>query len=186
MGLITFKQKMTKKLIPNRIGQAIKNQSGLSMLEVAIGLLILAVALVAFLSSAGSVSYFNQRAEQENKATQLASNKMEEIKRISTNEATGSDYGFSYVTSQTGLLASMTRNSAYKYSSSETEDIYTVTSTLEVYDTSTGAVANGDVSFDTPDQIRVIQSTVEVTWTDMKGQSKSVQLATLLHRRQFI
>ncbi len=177
---------MTKKLFPDRITQVIKNQSGLSMLEVAIGLLILAVALVAFLSSAGNVSYFNQRAEQENKATQLASNKMEEIKRISTNEATGSDYGFSYVTSQTGLLASMTRNSAYKYSSSETNDIYTIALTLEVYDTSTNAVANGDVSFDTPDQIRVIQSTVEVTWTDSKGQSKSVQLATLLHRRQFI
>ncbi len=184
--MITFRQKMTKKLFPDRITQVIKNQGGLSMLEVAIGLLILAVALVAFLSSAGNVSYFNKRAEQENKATQLASNKMEEIKRISTNEATGSDYGFSYVTSKTGLLASMTRNSAYKYSSSETSDIYTVTSTLEVYDTSTSAVANGDISFDTPDQIRVIQSTVEVTWTDMKGQSKSVQLATLLHRRQFI
>ncbi|GEM_PF-968545 len=184
--MINNKEKFSKVRALSRVAQVIKNQSGVSMLEVAIGLLILAVALVAFLSSAGNVSYFNKRAEQENKATQLASNKMEEIKRLSTNEATGGDYGFSYVTSQTGMLASMTRGSAYKYSTSDTEDIYTRTWTLEVYDTTTNAVATGDVSFDTPDQIRVIQATVEVTWTDMKGQSKSVQLATLLHRRQFI
>jgi len=186
MGLKINYSKIMSKVSLSRATLILKNSRGLSMLEVAIGLLILAVALVAFLSSAGNVSYFNKRAEQENKATQLASNKMEEIKRLSTNEPTGGNYGFSYVTSKTGLLASMTRNSAYKYSTSDTEDIYTRTWTLEVYDTSTGAVANGDASFDSPDQIRVIQATVEITWTDMKGQAKSVQLSTLLHRRQFI
>ena len=186
MGLkITYPKVMFRTLF-DRATFVLKNSRGMSMLEVAIGLIILAVALVAFLSSAGNVSFFNKRAEQENKATQLASNKMEEIKRLSTNEASGGDYGFSYVTSKTGFLSNMTRNSAYKYSSSATEDEYTIAVTLEVYDTATGNVANGDVSFDAPDQIRVIQATVEITWNDMKGQSKSVQLATLLHRRQFI
>ena len=80
----------------------------------------------------------------------------------------------------------MTQVDAKTYSFSEVIDkgpelpIMTRTVTLQTYppeDTS---------SFSNPDQIDLLEAVIKTEWTDKRGNKKSVELGSLIHKRHFI
>ena len=84
----------------------IRNEAGFTLLEVLISMVIMTVGILGILSSVNSVNHFQRHSRDMTMATMHATNKLEEIKRVATNEPTGGAFGFNYFVNDgaTGFL----------------------------------------------------------------------------------
>ncbi len=159
------------------------NPRGFTMLEVLISMSIFAVGILGLISSVTSVMHYQRHSKDMTLATMHATAKLEEIKRRATNEPTGGAYGFSYLVKQdgTGYTAGYTGTN-FKKESSDVIDGYNRAWSLEIYPAS----VQGTQSFTDPGGIKMVEAVVTASWVDEKGETKSVEVATVLHRRQFV
>ena len=164
--------------------KAIRNPRGFTMLEVLISMSIFAVGILGLISSVTTVMHYQRHSKDMTLATMHATAKLEEIKRRATNEPTGGAYGFSYLVKQdgTGYTAGYTAPDNFTRESSDTINGYNREWSLEIYPAS----AQATQSFTTPGGIRMVEAVVTVSWVDEKNDTKSVEVATVLHRRQFV
>ncbi|GJL78970.1 MAG: hypothetical protein NPINA01_19590 [Nitrospinaceae bacterium] len=155
------------------------------MLEVLVGMAILSVGILGLLSSAHNSSHFQRHANDLTLATMHATNKLEEIKRVGTNEPTGGAFGFDYLIDDTtgGFLNGYSAPDDWTRSSSDTVDGITRNWVVSVYPSSAQTAAQ---SFLIPGAIRMVEAVVTTSWTDEKGETKTVEMAGILHRRQFV
>lgn len=160
--------------------QEVRNHEGFTFLEVLISTVILSIGIFGLIKTADSVIYYQNQARQITEATFLTTNKIEEVKLLSTNEPTGGSFGFNYLVSDYLTDEGLTQVDDQTYTKSETDGDYTVTWTLQVYPP--GATG----TFDEPTSISILEVLVTTTWTDSRSQDKDVELASVIHRRQFI
>ena len=166
---------------PGQFGESAARETGFTLIEVLIGLVILTVGLLGLVHSVNSVMRYQQSAANMTKATMYSTNKLEEIKRLATNEPTGGSYGFSYLVSDYLSTEGMTEVSNKKYSKTEEVEsgIYRTWS-LEIYPSSSTD------TFEAPESIQMVEVVVQTQWTDAENMSKNVELGAVLHRRQFL
>ena len=155
------------------------------MLEVMVSMTLLTVGILGLLSSVSTVNHFQRHSKDMTLATMHSSNKFEEIKRVGTNEPTGGAFGFNNLVDDTtgGYLNGYAAPDDWTRSSSDTVEGMTRSWTLSIYPSSAQTSAQ---SFLIPGAIRMVEVVVTTSWTDEKGDSKSVEVATVLHRRQFV
>lgn len=155
------------------------------MLEVLTSLVILTVGILGVLSSVNSISHYQRHSKNMTLATMHATNKLEEIKRVATNEPTGGAFGFDYLVDDGagGYLNGFTASDDWTRSSNDVVDGFNRSWSISVYPSSAQTASQ---SFLIPGAIRMVEAVVTTTWTDEKGESKNVELAVVLHRRQFL
>ena len=164
---------MMKKLIYKDFLPAGRNQEGFTLMEVLVSMVILSVGIFGLMKTAGSVIYHQNNSKMTTEATLNTANKIEEIKRLSTNEPTGGRFGFNYLVTDYLTDAGFSEIDNQTYSESRTR-------TLQIYPSGTSE------TFDDPTTIHMLEVVVKTAWTDSRGGAKDVEMAAVIHRRQFI
>lgn len=160
-----------------------QSHSGFTFLEVLVAITILSVGILGLLSSSGSVSVNQRSADNMTEATMIASDRMEEIKRFSTNEPLGGIYGFSYFVDDTsGFLTGFSAPDDFERTLTETVGNFSRTTTVSVYP----AAAQATENFTIPETIHLVEVQVDVSYTGPTGGTKNTVLSTVLQRRQFV
>ena len=174
---------MMKKLIQitnKTLLQTGRNQKGFTLVEVLISGVILSVGIFGLIKTADSVLFYQKHSKNITEATLTATNKIEEVKRLSTNEPTGGAFGFNYLVTDYLTEEGFNATDNQTNTKSETEGIFTTTLTLQVYPSGTNE------TFDEPTSIHMLEILVNTAWTDSRGQARDVELSAVIHRRQFI
>jgi prepilin-type N-terminal cleavage/methylation domain-containing protein len=161
----------------------IRNDAGFTLVEVMVSLTLMTVGILGLLSSVNSVNHYQRQSKDMTLATMHAGNKLEEVKRVAANEPTGGAFGFGYLVDDAGYLNGYTAVNDWTRSSSDTVDGLTRSWSLSIYPAS---AQTAEQSFLIPGAVRMVEAVVTTSWTDEKGDSKSVEVATVLHRRQFL
>lgn len=170
--------------IQKQIQTQMQSQSGFTFLEILVSITILSFGILGLLSTSHSVNLNQRNADSSTEATMIASDRMEEIKRLATNEPLGGIYGFSYfVSDQTGgFLNGWASPNDNNRNLTDTVNGFTRKTTVEVYPSSVWATED----FVSPGSIHMVEAKVEVSYVDPSGATKNVVLSTVLQRRQFI
>ena len=171
---------MMKKLIYKDFLPAGRNQEGFTLMEVLVSMVILSVGIFGLMKTAGSVIYHQNNSKMTTEATLNTANKIEEIKRLSTNEPTGGTFGFNYLVTDYLTDAGFSEIDNQTHSKSVTDGDFTTTQTLQIYPSGTSE------TFDAPTTIPMLEVLGQTAWTDSRGGAKDVQMAAIIHRRQFI
>lgn len=159
------------------------NSAGFTLIEVLASMVILSVGILGLASSINSVNQFQNQSKNMTLATMHTTSKLEEIKRKGTNEPTGGAFGFDYLVddSANGFLNGYTAPDDWTRTSSDTINGFTRTWQLTIYPAS----AQASESFTNPDTIHLVDVAVTTSWVDEKGNTKTAQAGTVMHRRQF-
>ena len=164
-----------KNLLP-----AGRNQKGFTLIEVLISMVILTVGIFGLIKTASSVIFFQANSKMITQATLKTTNTIEEVKRFSTNEPTGGSFGFNYLVTDYLTDEGFSEIDNQTYSESRTVGDFTTTQTLQIYPSGTSE------TFDEPTTIHMLEVVVKTAWTDSRGGAKDVEMAAVIHRRQFI
>jgi prepilin-type N-terminal cleavage/methylation domain-containing protein len=157
-----------------------QGQNGFTLIEVVVSMVILSVGIFGLIKTASSVIYYQDSSRLMTEATLITTNKIENTKRYSANEPTGGAYGFNYLVTDYLTDEVFTEISDQNYRKVETDGVFTVTTNLLIYpSTSTD-------NFDSPGDIHMLEVLVTTAWTDSRGQAKNIEMASVLHRRQFV
>ncbi len=179
------------------------DQAGFTLIEILVSIAIVAFGILGLIKVVDSIIYYQNESREISQATLLATNKIEEVKRISTNEPSGGKYGFNYLVTDYLTDNEMIRESDRTYKLPEVCDRPTVdkrspncerlaldkgkegpkmtrTLTLRIYP------PDSTRSFADPEQINLLEAVATTEWTDKKGKKKSVELSSLIHKRHFI
>jgi prepilin-type N-terminal cleavage/methylation domain-containing protein len=168
-----------------------QSQSGFTLIEVLVALVVLSFGVLGLITTTHSVNLHQRKADDATEATMVATDYMENIKRLATNEPLGGIFGFDYIINdQTGgFLASYSTPNDFMRSLAETNsddtDIpagFTRTTTFTVFPPPAWATED----FTAPGTIHMVEIQVDVAWTDPTGIAKNIALNTVLQRRQFI
>lgn len=164
----------------NNLSQQSQNQKGFTIIEVVISMAILTVGIFGLIKAANSVIFFQNNSRLVTEATMKTTNKIEEVKRFSANEPTGGVYGFNYLVTDYLTDEGLTEDDDWTYSKTEQDGDFSITWQLQVYP------SGGDEKFEEPTSIYMLEILVTTDWTDSRGQAKNVEMASVIHRRQFI
>ena len=162
-----------------------RNQQGFTLIEVMVSMVILSVGIFGLIKTASSVIYFQDSSRLTTEATLITTNKIEDIKRLSTEEPTGGTFGFNYLTTTffDGPPAwAAAGNQAFTLTEPSTgysSEGFKTTTLLQVY-------SPGDADFDNPITIKMLELVVKTEWKDSRGIAKEIEMASVLHRRQFL
>ena len=161
-------------------------QHGFTLIEVLVSITVLTIGILGLIMAVDSIMYYQSRSAEVTQATLLTTNKIEEIKRLSTNEPSGGIYGFNYLVTEYLVEKDMTQIDEKTYSLSEVINKgpilpkMTRTVTLQTYPPGNAS------SFSDPGKIDLIEAIIKTEWTDKRGKKKSVELGSLIHKRHFI
>jgi prepilin-type N-terminal cleavage/methylation domain-containing protein len=171
---------MKKIIIKNNLLHVGRNQKGFTLVEVLVSMLILSVGLFGLIKAADLVIFYQNNSRQVTEATMKTTNKIEQIKGFSANDPTGGAFGFDYLVTSYLTNEGLTRDDDWTYSKTEQDGEYTISWQLQVF-------PSGEAeTFDDPVSIRMIEVLVTTSWIDKRSVPKELEMASVLHRRQFI
>jgi len=165
----------------NNLWQASRNQQGFTLIEILVSMVILTVGIFGLIKTADSVIFYQNSARLTTEATMKTTNKIEEIKRLSTEEPTGGTFGFNYLVTtyvEDPAVWAVISNKIYRRI--ETDGDFTITTDLQTYPSTSSD------SFDNPLSILMLEVLVKTEWTDSRNNQKDLEMASVLHRRQFV
>lgn len=169
----------------------LQSQSGFTFIEIMIAITIFSVGILGLMTTTHTVSHNQRNADVMTEATLVASDRMEAIKRVATNEPVGGLFGFAYFVNDQagGFLNGFSAPDDFTRSITETNTDdpnippgFNRITTVEVYP----AAAQATEDFTVPDTIHMVEVVVNVTYPTSTGGTKNVQVNTVLQRRQFI
>ena len=172
--------KMKKLISTTNLLQVGRNQKGFTLVEVMVSMVILAVGLFGLIKAADSVIFYQNNSRLVTEATMKTTNKIEQIKGFSANDPTGGAFGFDYLVTTYLTDEGLTQDDDWTYSKTEQDGDFNVTWQLQVFP------SGGDESFIDPLSIYMLEVLVTTSWTDSRGVNKDIEMASVLHRRQFI
>ena len=161
-------------------------QYGFTLIEILVSISILTIGILGLIRVVDSVIYYQSKSAEVTQATLLTTNKIEEIKRLSTNEPSGGIYGFNYLVTDYLVDKQMIQINDKTYSFSEVINEgpklpkMTRTVTLQTYP------PEDESSFSDPGKIDLLEAVIKTEWTDKRGNKKSVEMGSLIHKRHFI
>ena len=145
---------MMKKLIYKDFLPAGRNQEGFTLMEVMVSMELLSVGIFGLMKTASSVIYHQNNSKMTTEATLNTANKIEEIKRLSTNEPTGGTFGFNYLVTDYLTDEGFSEIDNQTHSKSVTVGDFTTTQTLQIYPSGTSE------TFDEPTTIHMLEVVV--------------------------
>jgi prepilin-type N-terminal cleavage/methylation domain-containing protein len=163
----------------------VHNQTGFTLIEALISIVVLSVGMLGLIKTVDSVMYFQNRSSETTRATLLVTNQIEEIKRLSTNEPS-SRFGFDYLVREYAAETGMTVIDDTTFSINKSFDGENGEPTIQTILTFRTFPPEANISFNTPELINLLEVIVKAEWNDSKGRPKFVELGSLIHRRQFI
>ena len=172
--------KMKNLISSTHLLQAVRNQKGFTLIEVMVSMVVLSVGLFGLIKTADSVIFYQNNSRLVTEATMKTTNKIEQIKGFSANDPTGGAFGFDYLVTTYLTDEGLTEDDDWTYSKTEQDGEFTVTWQLQVFP------SGGDETFDDPLSIHMLEVLVTTSWTDTHGNAKDLEMASVLHRRQFI
>ncbi len=160
-----------------------QSHSGFTFIEVLVAITILSVGILGLLSTSGSVSLNQRGADNMTEATMIASDQMERIKSVASNEPLGGAFGFSYFVDDTNgfLVGYSTPDTVTRTLTETVGGNFSRTTTVTVYPNTAPANQN----FTTPLNIQMVETQIDVSYTNPTGATKNIVLSTVLQRRQF-
>lgn len=168
---------LISKFIFLKAGQ---NQKGFTLIEVMVSMVVLGVGLFGLIKAADSVIYYQNNSRLVTEATMKTTNKIEQIKGFAANDPTGGVFGFDYLVTTYLTDEGLTKDDDWTYSKTEQDGEFNITWQLQVFP------SGGDETFDDPLSIHMLEVLVTTSWTDTHGNAKDLEMASVLHRRQFI
>lgn len=162
------------------------NQIGFTLIELLISIVILSVGILGLIKVVDSVIFYQNRSHDNSRAALFVTNKIEEIKRLSTNEPSGGIYGFDYLVRDYANDMGMNRDNDTTYSIIETIDEGSGSTVINRSLTLRTYPPDEDISFSDPELINLLEVIVKAEWTDNRGRSQDFEIGSLIHRRQFI
>jgi len=163
----------------------VHTQTGFTLIESLISIVILSVGMLGLIKAVDSVMHFQNRSSDITRATLLVTNQIEEIKRLSINEP-GSKYGFDYLVREYANETGMTVIDATTFSINKVFDQENGEPTITTILTFRTYPPEAEIAFDTPELINLLEVIVRAEWNDSKGRPKSLELGSLINRRQFL
>ncbi len=157
-----------------------QDQKGFTLIEVVVSMAILSVGIFGLVKTASSVIYHQDNSRLITEATLITTNKIENTKRYAANEPTGGAYGFNYLVTDYLTDEVFSEISDQNYRKIETDGVFTITTNLLIYPSSSSD------NFDSPGDIHMLEVLVTTEWSDSRGQAKNTEMASVLHRRQFV
>ena len=173
----------SKKISPNII---LHNQTGFTLIELLISIVILTVGILGLIKVVDSVIFYQDKSHDNSRATLFVTNKIEEIKRLSTNEPAGGIFGFDYLVRDYANETGMNRVNDTTYSIVETIDEGNGSTVINRSLTFKTYPPDEDISFSDPELINLLEVIVKAEWIDNRGRSQDFEMGSLIHRRQFI
>jgi prepilin-type N-terminal cleavage/methylation domain-containing protein len=162
------------------------NQIGFTLIELLISIVILTVGILGLIKVVDSVVFYQDQSHNNSRATLFVTNKIEEIKRLSTNEPAGGIFGFDYLVRDYANETGMDRVNDTTYSIVETIDEGNGSAVINRSLTFKTYPPDEDISFSDPELINLLEVIVKAEWVDNKGRSQDFEMGSLIHRRQFI
>ena len=162
------------------------NQIGFTLIELLISIVVLSVGILGLIKVVDSVIFYQNRSHDNSRAALFVTNKIEEIKRLSTNEPSGGIYGFDYLVRDYANDMGMNRDNDTTYSIIETIDEGSGSTVINRSLTLRTYPPDEDISFSDPELINLLEVIVKAEWTDNRGRSQDFEIGSLIHRRQFI
>ena len=162
------------------------NQIGFTLIELLISMVILTVGILGLIKVVDSVVFYQDQSHNNSRAALFVTNKIEEIKRLSTNEPSGGIYGFDYLVRDYANDMGMNRDNDTTYSIIETIDEGSGSTVINRSLTLRTYPPDEDISFSDPELINLLEVIVKAEWTDNRGRSQDFEIGSLIHRRQFI
>ena len=162
------------------------NQTGFTLIELLVSIVVLTVGILGLIKVVDSVIFYQDKSHDNSRATLLVTNKIEEIKRLSTNEPSGGIYGFDYLVRDYANDTGMNRVNDTTYSIIETIDEGNGSKVINRSLTFRTYPPDENISFSDPELINLLEVIVKVEWIDNRGRSQDFEMGSLIHRRQFI
>ena len=144
------------------------------------------MGILGLIKIVDSVIFYQDRSHDNSRAALFVTNKIEEIKRLSTNEPSGGIYGFDYLVRNYANDTGMNRVNDTTYSIIETIDEGNGSTVMNRSLTFRTYPPDGDISFSDPELISLLEVTLKAEWTDSRAQIQDFEIGSLIHRRQFI
>ncbi len=160
--------------------QAGRNQKGFTLVEVMVSMVVLAVGLFGLIKAADSVIFYQNNSRLVTEATMKTTNKIEQVKGFSANDPTGGAFGFDYMVTTYLTNEGLTQDDDWTYSKTEQDGEFNITWQLQVFP------SGGDETFADPLSIHMLEVLVTTSWNDSHGNARELEMASVLHRRQFI
>lgn len=162
------------------------NQIGFTLIELLISIVVLTVGILGLIKVVDSVIFYQDRSHDNSRVALFVTNKIEEIKRLSTNEPSGGIYGFDYLVRDYVNDTGMNRVNDTTYSIIETIDEGNGSTVINRSLTFRTYPPDEDISFSDPELINLLEVIVKAEWIDNRGRSQDFEIGSLIHRRQFI
>ena len=162
------------------------NQTGFTLIELLISMVILTVGILGLIKVVDSVVFYQNQSNNNSRAALFVTNKIEEIKRLSTNEPAGGIFGFDYLVRDYANENGMNRVNDTTYSITETIDEGNGSTVINRSLTFKTYPPDEDISFSDPELINLLEVIVKAEWIDNRGRSQDFEMGSLIHRRQFI
>ena len=162
------------------------NQIGFTLIELLISIVVLTVGILGLIKVVDSVIFYQDQSHNNSRAALFVTNKIEEIKRLSTNEPAGGIYGFDYLVRDYANETGMNRVNDTTYSIVETIDEGNGSTVINRSLTFKTYPPDEDISFSDPELINLLEVIVKAEWIDNRGRSQDFEMGSLIHRRQFI
>ena len=175
---------MSSKTPPKNI--ILHNQTGFTLIELLISIVILTVGILGLIKVVDSVVSYQDQSHDNSRAALFVTNKIEEIKRLSTNEPAGGIFGFDYLVRDYANETGMNRVDDTTYSITETIDEGNGSTVINRSLTFKTYPPDEDISFSDPELINLLEVIVKAEWTDNRGRNQDFEIGSLIHRRQFI
>jgi len=179
--------------LSNQIKTQTQSQAGFTFIEVMIAITIFSVGVLGLMTSTHTVSHGQRNSDFMTEATLIATDRMEEIKRVATNEPSGGAFGFDHFVDDNagGFLNVANWTDVDDFTREIIEDNQDDSKIPPGFDRRTivqvyPVAAQATEDFDNPETIHMVEVIVEVSWDSTTGKQRNLQLNTVLQRRQFI
>ncbi len=179
-----------------KLFRPLENAKGFTLIEALVSTVILSVGILGLASSVNSVVRYQNKSNNMSQATLLTAAKIEEIRRVGTNEAPGGGGIFSfaylvnnqavnplpgYITAQNQFIGG---DGIRVVSAVDTPGIFTRTTQIQVWPLN---APNGEnfATLATQTAINMVEVQVTTTWQDSFGNTHSAQSGTVISKRRF-
>ena len=133
------------------------NQTGFTLIELLISIVVLTVGILGLIKVVDSVIFYQDKSHDNSRAAIFVTNKIEEIKRLSTNEPAGGIYGFDYLVRDYANETGMNRVDDTTYSITETIDEGNGSTVINRSLTFKTYPPDEDISFSDPELINLLE-----------------------------
>ncbi len=165
------------------------SESGFTLIEVLISMLIFSVGILGIMTSINSVIDYQRDADDMTQATLLTKQQLERFKAVGANENSlvGGTYSFDYLVGDFKGVAGLDCSGSTTICTSLNPEIFGKFSRVTTMTVMAGTGQSwGDFTVANQPLIRFVKVDVVTTYTGSRGIPRSVSLSVVMNRRRIL